>query len=796
MTATGRLHKSALTGVLRAGAAACALFAAFAASSSSPALAQSSIPGIEAPADARMLLTADELIYNNDTEVVIATGGVQIDYTGYHLVAERVEYDQKTGRMRAFGRVQILEPGGNTISADEIDITDDFADGFVNALQIVTPDQTRIAAESAERRGGVQTTFNNGVYTACQPCKDHPEKPPIWQVKAERVVQDERTRTIKLRNARFELFGMPIAYLPYLEVPDFDRKRKSGFLTPSFGTDDALGSWAKVPYFLALGPTADVTLTSTGYTQQGFLLDAEFRKRFENGMVTLRAAGISQNGQNEFNASTAAVDRREQQRGLVGTTGRFMLNPRWAFGWDVMLESDPSFAQTYDIAGFDDDRQKSEIYLTGLGHRNFFDMRAFWVDVRDGRIYDGTVTTYGTDASYLGRDMAEFREDREARVHPVIDYNKIFTQPVAGGELSLDVNGQAISRSREYVVDNIYRGLEGENQRVTAELEWKRTFTTDSGLRLTPLLAARGDLNNFNTISTPAMLHNDNSAARGLVTAGLEASYPILATTGSSTHVFEPIAQVFVRNNEDIAGGLPNEDAQSFVFDATSLFERDKFSGYDRIEGGTRANVGFRYTGSFANGVTTQAIFGQSYHLAGVNSFAVDSLTYAGRNSGLDTDVSDFVGQAGIILPVGVGFSASARFDKDDLSVERSDLTASFTHENLTGSITYSNIEAQRQTGQPGYGSEVDREGLNGALSVRFAENWRVFGSSGYDLVDKRFSTSSFGVAYEDECIALTVSYERKPSYTSDPKKWSIGARLSLRTLGDLDYGNATGKTF
>ncbi len=83
---------------------------------------------------------------------------------------------------------------------------------------------------------------------------------------------------------------------------------------------------------------------------------------------------------------------------------------------------------------------------------------------------------------------------------------------------------------------------------------------------------------------------------------------------------------------------LPNEDAQSFVFDATTLFERDKFSGYDRIEGGTRANVGFQYTGTFDNGYKLHGIFGQSYQLAGQNSFATDDLVNAGANSGLETD--------------------------------------------------------------------------------------------------------------------------------------------------------------
>ena len=66
--------------------------------------------------------------------------------------------------------------------------------------------------------------------------------------------------------------------------------------------------------------------------------------------------------------------------------------------------------------------------------------------------------------------------------------------------------------------------------------------------------------------------------------------------------MLEPMAQIFARPDEGYATtlGIPNEDAQSLVFDASSLFDRDKFSGYDRIEGGTRANLGVRYTGTFS----------------------------------------------------------------------------------------------------------------------------------------------------------------------------------------------------
>ncbi|MDZ7823341.1 MAG: LPS assembly protein LptD [Ahrensia sp.] len=38
---------------------------------------------------------------------------------------------------------------------------------------------------------------------------------------------------------------------------------------------------------------------------------------------------------------------------MIGTTGRFQINPRWAFGWNGMLQSDANFSRTYEIDGFD-----------------------------------------------------------------------------------------------------------------------------------------------------------------------------------------------------------------------------------------------------------------------------------------------------------------------------------------------------------------------------------------------------------------------------------------------------------
>ena len=106
------------------------------------------------------------------------------------------------------------------------------------------------------------------------------------------------------------------------------------------------------------------------------------------------------------------------------------------------------------------------------------------------------------------------------------------------------------------------------------------------------------------------------------------------------------------------------------MFDDTLLFDIDKFSGYDRIETGTRANVGVRYTAQFASGAYGRAVFGESYQLAGQNEYDTDFY----RTSGLATDRSDYVGGLYIQALSNLGFSAQSRFDEETFDIQRTDL--------------------------------------------------------------------------------------------------------------------------
>ncbi|NEH58844.1 LPS assembly protein LptD [Rhizobium leguminosarum] len=730
--------------------------------------------GKNIPEGAKLLLSANELVYNRDADLVSAVGGVQINYGGYKMVAQKVEYNQKTGRMMALGNVELVSPDGNRIYADNLDVTDNFADGFLNSLRIETADNTRIVAESGERVGGTMMILNKGVYTACLPCAEDPKRAPFWQVKAQRVIQNGETHTIRLERARFELLGHPIAFLPFIEVPDNTVKRKSGFLFPTMSLSQNLGFGLSVPYYYVISPSMDATVTATGYTAQGFLIEGEFRQRFENGTHILRVAGIDQAKPGNFSSGTS--DAEAEQRGMVASKAEFRINPRWTFGWDVMMQSDNNFSKTYKLRGLTGTDRTNQIYLTGLGKRNYFDMRAFYFDIQDA-------------------DRTNTAEKQQAIVYPSLDYHYVAPQPLAGGELSADVNLTNISRTHDdfYTVDGFdrFRGLKGQTSRLTAELQWKRTYVTPTGLVITPLLAARGDAFALNMDDPTGYTGNyvdGNSATRSMFTAGLEMRYPILMTTDNSTHILEPIAQIYARPDEQLAGRLPNEDAQSFVFDATSLFDRDKFSGYDRVEGGTRANVGVQYTGTFDSGYKLHGIFGQSYQIAGQNSFATDDLVNVGADSGLETDRSDYVGLGGVETPYGVSVAASYRLDEKDFEFRRGDLTTAYQNDTFSTQLTYTHLSAQ-----PEYGFAEDNDEIQTNSTVKFKDYWSIFGGIAWDLNNDVISRRTIGLSYDDECTIFTIAYtDSRDSDDESGSDWTIGARLTFRTLGDIKIGSDT----
>ena len=747
--------------------------------------------------NAKMLVQANELVYDYQRDIISAVGKVQIYYDGAVLTADRVTHNRKTNRLNATGNVRYQTKDGNVITTDQIDMDADFRDGFIQSLTVESAERTRMAAARADRSEGNITVLQSGVYTACEPCKENPSKPPLWQVKAARIIHNESERVIHYENASIEFFGVPIAHVPYFWHPDPTVKRQTGFLLPEFFGGDRTGYGASVPYFWAIAPDRDLTISVAPMTRQiGPLVTGEYRQRLVNGSYSIRASGLFQQDPTAFQDPADGLLRspgNRDFRGIVESKGDFAINKRWNWGWDAAVQTDRFFTVDYSMAGGSGGTEKvSQVYLTGQGDRSYFDMRGMGF-TGYSRLDDHSELPY---------------------IHPVVDYSYVFGNPILGGEAGFRTNFTSLSRS-ESDFDRIttggidpcitnpnpgacmMRGFSGDYTRFSTELYWKKSITNPWGVVIKPFATARADIATRNVrddvgnVGAFADVGREN-LLRTMPAVGMEARWPFIAVHSWGTQIIEPIGQVVVRPNETRIGQFPNEDAQSLVFDDTNLFAIDKYSGYDRVEGGTRANVGVQYTANIHRYGTVNMLFGQSYQLAGRNSFeysgvvdpATGQQTGLGLQSGLEDDVSDYVSRI-YFQPVGnLSFAGRARFDKDNFDVKRLELETRATWDRLQLATIYARYDSQPLIGYP-----EKREGIYQTAQLKFHENWSIYGGIRYDLNSDRVDLSMIGLSYVDECFAATFSYvadNTNLTYTKPVHR--VMMRMNLRTLGGTGF--------
>jgi len=821
---------------------------------------------------AKMFVEADELRYDTEKNIVSAEGNARIYYKDQTLEADRVAYDRNTGRVYAEGHAKLTERDGTVLHGDRFDLTDDFRDGFIESLRAETPPKpyknvlggqlpgapvstdttgtvtgtykTYFSAPRAERIEGDTTVFDKGTYTACDACKDNPDKPPLWRVRAKRIIHKNDEKMIYYEDSSLEFLGIPIAYVPFFSAPDPSVTRKSGILSPYLAYNSQLGAGLGIPIFWALAPDYDLTFTPTYYSQQGFFAKAEWRQRLQSGEYYIRATGISEQNPAVFPLAPYGSGN-QSLRGSFESKSQFYITDQWKFGWEFTLLSDKWYLNDYHVPSqtlssnyFSE--TTSTVYLNGQGDRGYFDLRGYYFE---------------------GLSSHDF-QPQQPLAHPVWDYNKTFDINPAksfgiGGQAELDFNLTSLSASSASfqavgprVLDNAFglydictstitptnpkglyvpgqatgdcllRGLGGDYTRVTAEASWQRKYIDPIGEVFTPFAFARLngewlDINTTNSYtfasafgsstyfnaSQSNFLGNRDARFFGefIPGIGIEYRYPFVAKTSFASMVFEPIVQIVARPNQEIgSNSLVNLDAQSLVFDDSTLFDWSKYSGYDRFETGTRLNYGAQFTMNFNNGGYANLIGGQSYQLAGTNSYATPDAANVGLSSGLDTRHSDYVG-AFTIAPNSIfSFIAKARFGVSSLAARRVDLIASYNFGALTGSIQFADYEAQ-----PVIGYDVRREGLAFSSRYKITDHYFAQGNITFDMSRQfypatligftspgPFAIAAFGLGagYQDECTTLSINYSSiYQDYGSGSltRNQTVLLQLQLRTLGE-----------
>jgi LPS-assembly protein len=678
-------------------------------------------PPVAVTPSAPVSLVADSISIDPGANTVTAEGNVEIQFDGRILRADRIVYFEETEAVEATGPLVLVDPEVGVLFAEQAALTVDFTEGVIASARLLVAGVMQIAAAEVRRTEGRYTILHRTIASSCEVCPG--DAAPTWAIRADRVIRDEETQQIHFRNATLELFGLPVAWLPYLRIADPSVARASGVLTPEFQSSSIYGIGIRVPYYQVLGPSADLTLTPFITERAGVLLEGEYRRRFRRGSLDI--AGV-------FAPEDELGDRG--RRGTLSAIGHYDVGFGFRAELDAAIVSDEDFLRQFDYSTAD--RLTSTLRLV-----------RFLPDERFELATVGFQSLRPQESSdEIPLILPEFRYRRNVHDAPL------------GGRIGVEADALGILRDGGR--DVLRFGGGGD---------WHREEIVGPGILAS--LSAGADLDAYFVQDDPGA--DDRTETRLVPWTRAQVRWPFVRSTPRITHVIEPVVDLAW---SDALGddGIPNEDSLLPEFDETNLFVLDRFPGRDRVETGLRANVGIAYSVYGTGGRSATATLGRVVRFSDTDQFD--------PGAGLSGRLSDWVGAVEVFL--GPGFSAfnRTRFD-DNLEIARNEFGFTFRPPRASINASWYYLAGDAQNLELGPQPEVSEVALSGRY--RFRPNWEVRGNWRYITATDQTFRAGGGLAYGNECAEVDLSITSRFTPTGNvPPSTSIGFVVRIVGLG------------
>ncbi|MFQ3623576.1 MAG: LPS assembly protein LptD [Acetobacteraceae bacterium] len=682
---------------------------------------------------------AGEVLYDETRDLVIARGGVEAWQGDRILRAREITFQRSTGRATARGEVVLMEPDGQVFFAEEAELTEDLRDGVIRDLRALLAQGGRLAAPGAVRSEGRLTEMRRAVYSTCEACPRDPQRPPLWQIRADRVIHDEQEKTVEYFDATMQIAGVPVVYVPYFWHADPSVRRKSGFLFPQFGQSSYLGTFFRQPYYWVISPSADATIAPMITSERGLALYGEYRRRFNSGLLTLQGSGTRDTVEGRW-------------RGHLFSTGRFTLDERFRAGWDLQRSSDNTYLRRYRVGSLNNQPALvSTPFIEGFSPAAYLRADAF-----------------------LFQGLGSVDDDRRTPlVLPRLHAEAIGTEDRLGGRWRADLGAFAAVRqtgtdTRRIASSVTYalprRGPIGDLWTVETRLD-VIGYSVDGDPARTPVVGG-----------------STGEHGRAHPQAALTWRWPLLRPGGSwGSQLIEPIVQGVIGPNTGADRRIPNEDSVDLEFTDAYLFGFNRFPGRDRLDGGARLNAGLRGAWYLPGGVTVEGLFGQAFR------GAADDLYPGG--SGLEGRRSDYVGRITVLPSQHLTLSYRTRLDKETFATNLADVSTTLSGFGRFITLSYLTAPAQPEALQ-----RQPRREIGGTVGGRLWGNWTAFAGARRDLENEHMVSSFGGLRYEDECFIFAATYLRRFSAVRDASGTSDGAGTDLlftivfKTVGEFGF--------
>lgn len=671
-------------------------------------------------------LVADSVQLDGQDQL-IASGNIEVIFDGNILRATRIVYNQSNDLLDLDGPITIQTADGMYLTANRATLDPQLENGILLGARIVLGQQLQLAANQIDRQEGRYSQLYRTTATSCQICGDGP---PLWDIRAERVIHDEQAQQLYFDNATFRIRGVPVIWLPHMRLPDPTLDRATGLLIPDQRGSTLLGPGIALPYFVTLGDHRDITFTPY-VSAETRTMEIIYRQAFANGDLRIIGA-VSDDTLVEGN------------RSYVFAEGSFALQDDVQLTFDIEAVSDTPYLRDYDYSS--KDRLDSAIGLlqvtdTALAQANF----TYYQTLRDDED-NASLPPIVIDIGYEARQQTGF-----------------------GGTLSYGISADSAYR---YSTDDGADGRDVTRGGVWAN--WTRDWVADSGIIVTANSNLQVDY--YLVYDDVAFEEND---LRIVPATSVTLRWPWAATTAAGTsHIIEPVLQI--ATSQAFGGTPPNEDSTRNELDQGNLFGLSRFAGEDAVETGHRAAYALQWTGLGSNGRSATLTFGQVIR--------ADTETDFTPSSGLDGTHSDWLIAGQYTTPDGFTFDGRALIDPED-GLTRAASLINWQNDELSLSAAYVWQDSDAQEDRADTVSEWTLEG-----DFQLNDIWAVSMDGRYDIVSDNPVSGGFGLEWRNECVTIDVSVSRRytSSSTTEPTTtYSFGGSVSGFSAGRSGTGPA-----
>ena len=465
---------------------------------------------------------ADDVSYNIKTDQLVATGNVVFKQNGTTFTTERVLYDKKKDLVTMPETVHVVLVDGTKTDAKQMTLEPKTAHAIAEAMESRFVDGSYMDAETATMDDGKIFTLKDASYTPCDVCEN---KSPLWQLSAKQVTQDLNDHTISYKHAFLDIKDFPVFYWPYLQMPDFTVKRKTGFLMPGIRHNSILGLAFDVPVFWNIADNQNLLLTPIISIKHRPLGLVDYSARFTKGAVNVSASGTQGEGR--------------QNEGHLLAGFKYDIAEQWRIKGQYFHTITDTYFRRYDIPGVNQNDSFLESFL--------------------GAEYFGT-RTYARIQNWGFQSLVDGVSSKSI--------------PIILPTFDLTYNTQRIGDSSAYAYTNVngafYNTREHlKSNRISLTQGIKIPYTLPIGFVTETNLSARLDgyaIDSGNDGVGNKRPNDTYNKGRFYPTASIKVSYPLIASSENFAQTLEPIGMLVVAQNSHNDANIPNIDSQVFDF--------------------------------------------------------------------------------------------------------------------------------------------------------------------------------------------------------------------------------------